>query len=104
MHVEQQIHLRDLGHIALHVEGALVGIESGGKILGEYVLHALVQLARIGIGGQRMKVGYEETAIIVILHSQEFAEGAEVVAQMKVAGGADSAHHDLFFLARLPGG
>ncbi len=50
----------------------------------------------VGIGGERMEVGNEETAVIVILHSYKFAQRSEIVAQMKIAGRPDSAKHNLF--------
>jgi hypothetical protein len=43
-----------------------------------------------------MIVSNEEIAVVFILHLHEIAEGAEIVAQMEVASGADAAANDVF--------
>ena len=103
VHVHQQIHLRDLGDVALHVDHVLVGIESGGEIFGQDVFHVLVEHLGVGMSGERVEVGHEITAIVVVLHAHEFIEGTVIVAQMEVARGADAAEHYLF-LAVAGGG
>ncbi len=55
-----------------------------------------MQHFRVGMSGESVQVGDKEAAVIVILHSYEFAQGAVIVAQMQIAGGADAAKHTFF--------
>ncbi len=96
MHVEQQIHLGYFWHIALDEYIGLVGVYAGGEILGQDVAHVLVQGLGVGIGGECVEVGYEEEAVVVILHLDKLAESAVVVAQVQIAGGTDAREHDFF--------
>lgn len=56
-----------------------------------------MKLDGIRIGGQRMKVGYKEPTVIVVLHTQKLTQGSEIVAQMQIAGRA-YATQNYFFL------
>ena len=80
VHVHQQIHLRNLGHVALDVDGVLVGVEAGGQVFRQDVLHVLVQHLRVGMRGEGVEVGHEVTAVVVVLHAHEVAQGAVIVA------------------------
>ena len=97
VHVEQQVHFGYLGHVALHEDSGLFGVDAGGEVFGKDLLHGGVELHGVGVGGEGVEVGYEEIAVVVVLHPHKVAQGAEVVAQVEVAGGADAAKHYIFF-------
>jgi hypothetical protein len=52
-----------------------------------------VQRQGVGVRGKRVVVSYEEEATIGVLHLGEVTKCAEVVAQMQLSGGADSAQY-----------
>lgn len=94
-HVQQHVQLAHLRHVALYEYRDLLGIEARGQILGQDGLHVGVEVIRMGMGGQRMQVRYEIEAVIVVLYLYEVAKRSEVVAEVKVAGGADTAQYCL---------
>ena len=96
VHVHQQVQLAQLGDIALHKDGGLFGVDAGGEVLRQDAADALVQGVRVGAGGQRVQVGDEETAVIVVLKLDKLAQGAVIVAQVQVAGGAYARQYYLF--------
>ena len=99
MHVHEQVHLRNLRYVALHIKDVLFRVETCGKVFRKYLLHAFVEGLRVRVGGQGVEVGDEIAAVEVVLHPDEFLESAIIVAEMEVAGGADTAQHH--FLASV---
>ena len=90
-HVEQDIKLAHLGHVALHEDCHLIRVEAGSQILGQDSPDIGMKVIRMGMGGQRMQVRYEIKAIVIVLYLHEVAQRSKVVAQMKMPGGADTA-------------
>ena len=55
-------------------------IESGGQVFRQDVLHVLVQHLRIGMRGEGVEIGHEVTAVVVVLHAHEVAQGTVIIA------------------------
>ncbi len=49
-----------------------------------------------------MEVGHKEITVVIVLNGNKFSQCAEVIAQMKVSGGAYAAEY-YFFLFRHDG-
>ena len=96
MHVHQQVQLAQFGDIALHKDGGLFGVDAGGKVLCQDAADALVQGVGVGAGGQCVKVGDEEAAVVVVLEFDKLAQGSVVVAQVQVAGGTYARQNNIF--------
>ena len=96
MHVHQQIHFGDFRHVTLHIDGVFFRIKTGCKILRENLFYIFMKHLRVGMGGQGMEVRHKIAAIIVILHSDKFAQGSVIVAEMKISGRTDAAQHYFF--------
>lgn len=59
-----------------------------------------MQIIRIGVCCEGVKVGYEKVAVVVILNGNKFAQSAIVVAEVEVSSGADATENYFFFLFR----
>ncbi len=101
VHVEQEIHFRDFGHVALHEDSRLFGVDAGGEIFGKDILYVLMQRVGVRIGGQGVEVGDEEQAIIVVLHFDELAQSSVIVSEMKVSGGAYAGENHFFIVHNM---
>lgn len=91
MHVHKQIKLRNLGNIALDKDCGFFRIDTGGEILGNDIMDIAVEHLRVGMRCQSVEVGDEEQTVEVVLHPDEFTQGAEVITKMKVSGCAYAA-------------
>ena len=47
VHVEEEVELADFRHVALHVECALLRVESCGEVIDEYALYVAVQVVGV---------------------------------------------------------
>lgn len=84
------------GDVGLDEHDTLGGIESGGEPIEENLDGILFQARRIGVvGGEGVPIGDEEEAVVLILHANPVDEGADIIAEVKFAGGAHSAEHAL---------
>ena len=54
-------------------------------------------LLLLGLGGERVQVGDDEEALVLVLQSDAVAEGADVVAEVELAGGAIAREYSLAF-------
>ncbi|GFI58253.1 hypothetical protein IMSAG025_01704 [Muribaculaceae bacterium] len=45
-----------------------------------------------------MQVGNEVTAVIIVLHADEFGQGSVVISEVKIACSADSAQNNFFII------
>lgn len=90
VHVEQEIHFRDFGYVALDEDCSLFGVNACGEVFCEDVFDILVKCVGFGIGCEGVEVSDEEEAVVVVLHFHEFAECAVVVAEVEVACGTDA--------------
>ena len=96
MHIEQGVELAGLRHVALHIDHALLRVHAGSQIFGQDAADIGIEGRRVGSGGQRVIIGYEITAIVVVLHFDKVAKGTIVVSEVQVPGGADATQDDGF--------
>ena len=93
-HVQKHIQLAHFRNVALHEYRDFLRIQTGSQILGQDGLDIRMEIIRMGMCGERMQVRYEIEAVVVVLYLYE-VERSEVVAEVKVAGGADTAQYCL---------
>ena len=98
VHVEVEVKLKHLVNVALDIDGGFVGVEAAGEVFGEDGADAAPDVDGARVGGQGVPVGNKEEAAILVLHAQEALDGSEIVAQLQIARGADTAHDGLQFL------
>ena len=96
VHVEEQVELGGLRQVTLQVEGGLLGVDAAGQVLRHDAAGIGIDAARGGMGGERVVVRYEEEAVILLLHGDEIAQRAEIVAEVEVARGAYSTANNVF--------
>ncbi len=80
----------------------LFWVEAGCKVFRYDIFYICMQSFRIGVCGEGMEVGHKEITVVTILNGNKFSQCAEVIAQMKVSGGAYAAEY-YFFLFRHDG-
>ena len=65
-----------------------LGIEASGEEVEGDVADVLAQGRRVGVvGGEGVKVGDEEVAVVLVLELDPVVEGAHVVAEVQTACG-----------------
>ncbi len=79
VHIEVEVELQHLTHIALHVDGRLLGVDPTGQILGQDRIGRAYDVVGMGVGRQRVPVCDEEEAIVLLLHLDEGAYSTEVI-------------------------
>ena len=100
VHAEQQRQFGHFGHVALDIDRRHVGIEPCGEVFGQHVGDVPVQDGRVGMGRERVVVGYEEEAAVGMLHFDEVFQCTEIITQMQVSGRSYSAQYS-FHIAIL---
>ena len=81
-------------HLALHKDRASFGIEAGGKKIQRHFKRIRRDVRRVRVvGGQRVQIGDEEVALVLVLQLDPVGQGAHVVAQMQLACGAHAAQN-----------
>ena len=95
---QNPVQLHHFGNVALAVEGGALGVETAGKPGGGHGLRGLVNHLRLVAFDDAVVVGEEEEGfgIGVLRRADGGADGADVVAQMRDAGGG-YAGEDSFF-------
>ena len=88
--VEQPVHLRVLGDVALEEEHVFVGVKANGQQQREELDGLLAQLGRLLPHGDGVQVGDHVEAIVFILEQLPVAHRADIVAQCGGAGGLDA--------------
>ena len=78
------------GHGGLHHDGAIGGIDAGGKIEGGNLADFRAQLGRILIDCDGVQIHDAENTLVVVLDADPILESAQVIADVKVAGGLHS--------------
>ena len=85
-HRQQQVQLGVLGHERLDEKRALLGIEAGADPVGDVLVGVRRQLARVGVvARQRVPVGDEIEAVVLLLQRHPVAERADQMAEMQAA-------------------
>ena len=69
------------------------GVDTCCQILREDIAHVAVENRGVGVGSERVVVGYEEEALGVILEFDEIAKCSEVVAQMELTCRANATQY-----------
>ena len=93
-HGKQQMQFGMLRHVRLDEHGAALGIEPGGQPVEQHFQRVFFDPRSVGvIGGERVPVGDEEKAIVLVLHAHPVVQRADEVSQMQLAGGAHTAEH-----------
>ncbi len=99
-HAEQRRQPVVLQDVGLPKDDAAARVKAGGQEVQRDLEAVLAQLAGVGVvGGQRVKIGNEEEAVVLILQLHPVVQGAHVVAQVQLAGGSHAAEN-----ARARGG
>ena len=80
MHIEQQIHFGNFRDVALNENRSLFRINARSEIFSQNFLDIGMKLGGIRIGGEGMKVGDEETTVIVVLNLNKLAQRTVVIA------------------------
>ncbi len=87
-HGKEQVELGMLGYEGLDEERAPLGVEAGPQPVRGHLDRALRRLSAIvGVGGQGVPARHEEEALVVVLHPHPVFEGAQIVAEVKLARG-----------------
>ena len=93
-HRQQQMQLGVLGHVRLHEQGRDPGVQARGQPVDEHVVDVLLQPRRVLVaGGQRVPVGDEEVALVLVLQFHPVAQRAVKIAQMQRPGGPHAGQH-----------
>jgi len=86
-HREQREQLGVLGQPALDEERRLVGVEAGGEPVGDHLVdRSLDHLALLVVRRQRVPVGGEEEALVLVLQAHPVLERAVPVAEVHRPG------------------
>ena len=69
-------------------------VEAGGQKIQRHFQRVGRNARGVGVvGGQRVQVGDEEVALVLVLQLDPVGQRAHVVAQVQLAGGAHAAEH-----------
>ena len=93
-HAQEQVELGVLEDLALQEEHTARGVEAGGQVVEHHVQGVGRNPRGVGVvRGQRVPVGDEEVALVLggVLQLDPVGQGAHVVAQVELAGGAHAA-------------
>ena len=86
-HREEERQLVDRRHLALDEHRALVRVDPDGEPVGRDVDHALADLVRpIGPRRERVLVGDQEVAIVLVLQRQPVFDAADVMPEVQPPG------------------
>ena len=87
-HREEQVQLGVFGDERLDEQRALLRIESGGDPVGDILIRKRRQLRRAGVvAGQRVPVGHEVVAVVLLLQRHPVAQRADKVTQVQLSRG-----------------
>ena len=86
-------------HLTLLEQDGTIGIDPAGDQCRRHFANAIAQRRRVLCDRDRMQVDDAIDALMCILHRHPFADGAEIIAQVQIAGGLDAgknaAHADV---------
>jgi len=88
--VEDPCKLRVLRHAALVEDDMRLRIDAGCEIGCSDGTRLLLQIFMHQLGRQGVKVDHTVDAVMAFLQSDEFADRAQIVAQVKITGGLDT--------------
>ena len=86
-HRQQQMQFGMLGHSGLDEQGGDSRIEARGQPVDGHRPHVLLELGRVLVaGGERMPVGNEEIAFVLVLQLDPVLQRAVIIAEVQHAG------------------
>ncbi len=91
--IEQPLELRVFRHRRLHEQDAILRIESGSEEADRHVEHALLQRLRLIRDRYGVQVHDRVDALVPFGQFDPVLDRAQVVAQMQIAGGLNTAEH-----------
>ena len=95
-HRQQREQLGVLGQAALDEDGRVVGVDAGGEPVDHHVVDVLLDDAALFVvRRERVPVGDEVEAVVVLLQPHPVLQRAVVVAEMERAGGPHAGQHAL---------
>ncbi len=74
-----------LGNVALHEQGATVGVQTDGEQVQRGVQRVGAQLGRVDLGGEGVEVDHEVEGVVAVLEGNPLPEGPEVVPESEIA-------------------
>ncbi len=78
-------------HARLDEQRGLRRVDAGGQPVDDHVPHVLLDdLRGVVVRGQRVPVGHEEQALVLVLHLHPVLQYAVVMPQVQTARGAHS--------------
>ncbi len=99
--VEHPGELGVLGHLALVEDDVLVRVDAAGDEGGGHLARRLRQLGRILPDRDGVQVDHAIDAVVALLQRHEFHDGAEIIAEVQVAGRLHAGKHALLERHRL---
>jgi hypothetical protein len=84
-----------LGDLALVEHDVLLGIDAAGDEGRGHLARRVGELARVLPDGDRVHVDDAIDAVVVVLQRHEFDDGAEIIAQVQIAGRLHAGKHAL---------
>jgi|GEM_PF-6705142 len=87
-HGQEQVQLCMLLDLGLLEEDRALGIQARGQPVHDQLGHEVLYAPGLGVfGGQRVPVGHEEEAVVILLVLDPVEEHAEIVAEVERPGG-----------------
>ena len=88
VHIQIEIKLEHLLYVGLYVNRRFLGIDTASEIFAEDGLDRFLDISRRRMRRQRMPIGNEEHAVILVLHLHKTLHGTKIVAEVQIARGA----------------
>ncbi len=96
IHIQKSVQLRHFGHVALDKNGCFFRVDSAGKIFSQHLFHTRLQVFGSRVGCERMNIGNKKEAVVIVLHFYKTAHSPEIISQVQIPCGADSAQNGEF--------
>ena len=81
-------------HLALHEDGASARVEARAQEIQRHFKRIGRNLRGVSVvGSERVQVGDEEVALVLVLKLDPVGQGTHVIAQVELAGGTHSAQN-----------
>ena len=88
--------LRVLGHPGLYEQGGVPGVDAARQPVDHHVPDVLAhRTGFVVVGGERVPVGDEEIALVLVLEPHPVLQHAPVVSEMQLPGRTHPGNHPL---------
>ena len=91
------------GHACLVEQDRLGGIDSGSDQRRDHLAAIGAEFARIIIDGDRVQVGEEEQALVLLLHLHPVLDRAQIITEMEITCGLNARNGPHILLSFLRG-